>query len=62
MGEGRVEEQGRMMPRDGAGFIRIALDKQCILMLTLAEYTRGLRRGKWVRRQEAMRRRGGDGR
>jgi hypothetical protein len=44
------------------GFVHIALGKgQCHLLLTEAEYLRGLRRGKWWRRRAALRRRTEDG-
>ncbi len=43
-----------------AGFVKV--DAQgCTLALTPAEYTRAVRRGKWIRRREAMQRRTGGG-
>jgi len=44
------------------GFVHIALGKgQCQLLLTEAEYLRGLRRGKWWRRRDALAKRTGVG-
>jgi hypothetical protein len=35
-----------------SGFVRVPMEKNCILLLNEAEYIRGLRRGKvWKRRQ-----------
>lgn len=38
-------------------FLVIPLGKRCVLALTPEEYLRGIRRGKWLRRREAMLRR-----
>jgi len=40
-----------------AGLVPVPVGKGCVLILTRTEYLRGLRRGKWWRRQEARKRR-----
>jgi hypothetical protein len=45
-----------------AGFVRVPAGKGCMLLLTPAEYRRAVRRGKWLRRAEAVRRREAGGR
>lgn len=40
-----------------AGLIRVPVGKGCILLLTEGEYLAGLRRGKQLRRREALARR-----
>ena len=44
-----------------SGLVCVPLEKNCLLLLTAVEYARAIRRGKWWRRQEAMRRREGTG-
>ena len=38
-------------------FFTVPLGKGCVLALTPAEYVRAFRRGKWLRRREAARKR-----
>ncbi|HLG43669.1 MAG TPA: hypothetical protein VI337_01500 [Nitrospirales bacterium] len=46
-------------PKDASGFVQVPVGKAgCVLVLTEAEYLRGIRRGKWWRRRDALRRRG----
>jgi hypothetical protein len=37
-----------------AGLVKVPLPKGCFLLLSVVEYERGIRRGKWLRRREAM--------
>ena len=36
------------------GLVKVPLSKGCFLLLSVAEYERGIRRGKWLRRRKAM--------
>jgi replicative DNA helicase len=51
----RTPVQGETLP---AGLVLVPLGKGCALLLTATEFARGLWRGKWWRRREALRRRG----
>ncbi len=47
-------------PVTAAGLVHIPIGKRCLLLLTEAEYQRALKRGKWLRRQQALARRMAD--
>jgi hypothetical protein len=52
----RTPVQGDTLP---TGLVSVPLGKDCILLLSEAEYIRAIKRGKWWRRREALTKRTG---